>query len=285
MKYLITGGNGKLGGYAVEAMLKIVEPSSLIVSVRDLEKAKHLVDKGIEIRKGDFDEPDKLVETFKGVDRLAIISTDGDNDTRIRQHLNAVQAAKAAQVKMIVYTSAANAQESSLGLAIVHKTTENAIIESGIPYVILRNNWYLENEISSIQSVLNGGPWITASGNGKVGWALKSDYAKALASALTGPHLNKIYELSNQPITQNELAVLVGRVLGKNVEVINVSDAEYAEGLTHAGFPEYVVALFTDIQRAIREKALDVESNDFEKLLGHPTTPLEVAIKSIVDAL
>lgn len=286
MKYLITGATGKLGAYAVESILKRIEPESLIVSVRNPEKAKHLVEKGIEVRKGDFDEPEALMQTFKGVDHLAIISTDGDNETRIRQHLNAVKAAKAANVKLIVYTSASNAQESTLGLAIVHKTTETAIIESGIPYVILRNNWYLENEISSMQSVLNGGPWITAAGNGKVGWALKSDYAEAIASVLTGEgHTNKIYELSNRPITQHELATLVGRVSGKKVEVLNVSDENYADGLTQAGFPAFVVSLFTDIQRAIREKALDIESDDFEKVLGHPTTSMEDAIKSIIDTL
>lgn len=283
MKYLITGATGKLGGYAVEAILKKIPSESLIVSVRNPEKATHLTGKGIEVRKGDFEDFETLTVAFKGVDRLAIISTDGDNETRIRQHLNAVKAAQAANVKLIVYTSAANAEASSLGLAIVHKTTEAAIIESGIPYVILRNNWYLENETSSIQSVLNGGPWVTAAGNGKVGWALKSDYAEAIAAALTDEgHANKIYELSNPPLTQNELAEIVGKVTGKKVEVLNVSDADYANGLSQAGFPDFVVALFTDIQRAIRESALDIKSDDFEKVLGHPTTSMEHAVKSVI---
>lgn len=286
MKVLVTGATGKLGGFVVESLLEKVSPESIAVSVRHPEKAEGLKAKGVDVRFGDFDQPESLETAFAGVDRILIISADGDNETRIRQHKVAVAAAKKANVQLIVYTSAANASDSSLGLAEVHRTTEALIHETGIPFVFLRNNWYLENETASIQGILAGGPWVTSAGEGKVGWALRKDYAQAAANVLIGEgHENKVYELSGKPLTQGDLAAVVGKVVGKEVVLLNVEDAAYAQGLKGAGFPDFLVVMFTDIQRAIREGALDVESSDFEKLLGRPVTEIEVAVAEVVKGL
>jgi len=286
MKLLVTGATGNLGGFVVEALLKKVSAENIVVSVRNPEKAEGLKAKGVDVRFGDFDKPESLESAFAGVDRLLIISTDGDNETRIRQHQTAVEAAKKAQVKLIAYTSVANATGSKLGLAEVHLKTEEAILRTDIPYVFLRNNWYLENEVSNIQGVLAGGQWITSAGEGKVGWALKRDYAEAAATVLAGSgHENKIYELSNKPLSQSELATVVGKTIGKEVVVLNVDDVSYAQGLKAVGLPDFVVDLLTGIQKAIRENALEVESNDFEKLLGRSTTPIEEAVNEIVKSL
>ena len=108
----------------------------------------------------------------------------------------------------------------------MQKATEEAIMKTGIPYSFLRNNWYLENEIASIQGVIAGAPWVTSAGKGKVGWAIQQDYAEAAAAVLSGNgHENTIYELSGKPLTQEELASAVGDVLGKEVSVQQVDDS------------------------------------------------------------
>ena len=286
MKMLVTGATGKLGSKVVETLLKSVSASELAVSVRNPEKAEGLKSRGVEVRQGDFDHPETLVSAFSGIDRLLIISADGDNATRIRQHTNAVAAAKQASVKFIAYTSLGNAKESSLFLAPVHRTTEDAIIKTGIPYSFLRNNWYLENEIGSIQGVLSGAPWITSASTGKVGWALQKDYAEAAAAVLSGSgHDNTIYELSGTPMTQEALATALGKVLGKEVPVQQVDDAVYADIMKGAGVPDFVVPMLVDIQKAIRDGALEIESNDFEKLLGRKLTPLSEGLEQIISSL
>ena len=113
MKILVTGATGKFGTKVVETLLKTVPASQLAVSVRKPEKAEGLRARGVEVRHGDFDYPETLDSAFAGIDRLLIISADGDNETRIRQHANAVAAAERAGVKFIAYTSLANAQEST----------------------------------------------------------------------------------------------------------------------------------------------------------------------------
>ncbi|MBM7622188.1 NAD(P)H dehydrogenase (quinone) [Bacillus tianshenii] len=286
MKMLVTGATGKLGSKIVEYLLKKVPGNQVAVSVRNPEKAEGLRARGVDVRKGDFDYPETLDAAFAGVDRLLIISADGENKTRIRQHANAIAAAERAGVKFIAYTSIANAKASENFLAPTHKATEEAIMKTGIPYSFLRNNWYLENEISSIQGVLAGAPWVTTAGNGKVGWALQQDYAEAAVAVLTGNgHENTIYELSGKLLTQEEFVSALGIVLGKEVPVLQVDDNTYADIMKGAGVPDFLIPFLVEIQKGIREGTLEVESNDFEKLLGRSATPISDGLNQIVNGI
>ncbi|MEC1041260.1 SDR family oxidoreductase [Bacillus licheniformis] len=283
MKMLVTGATGKLGSKIVEKLLETVPADQLAVSVRNPEKAEALRARGVDVRHGDFDRPETLESAFRGIDRLLIISADGDNETRIRQHGNAVAAAERAGVRFIAYTSIANARESKNFLAPTHKATEEAILQTGIPYSFLRNNWYLENEMSSIQGVLAGAPWVTSAENGKVGWALQQDYADAAAAVLSGEgHENTVYELSGKLLTQEEIASPLGEVLGKEVPVQHVDDAAYRDIMKNAGVPDFLIPMVVDIQKGIREGTLEVESDDFEKVLGRPLTPIKEGLAQIV---
>ncbi|RXT13683.1 SDR family oxidoreductase [Ammoniphilus sp. CFH 90114] len=286
MKMLVTGATGRLGSKVVETLLKTVPAKQLAVSVRNPEKAEGLSARGVDVRHGDFDQPETLDRAFAGIDRILIISADGDNETRIRQHTNAVTAAARAEVKFIAYTSIANAKESKNLLAPTHKATEEAILKTGIPYSFLRNNWYLENEISGIQGVMAGAPWVTSAENGKVGWAPQQDYAEAAAAVLAGNgHGRTIYELSGKLMTQEELASALGNVLGKEVIVQQVDDATYTDIMKSVGVPEFLLPFLVGIQESIREGTLEVESNDFEKLLGRPVTPIKEALTQIVNGI
>ncbi|MEC1533970.1 SDR family oxidoreductase [Bacillus haynesii] len=283
MKMLVTGATGKLGSKIVEKLLETVPADQLAVSVRNPEKAEALRGRGVDVRQGDFDRPETLESAFQGIDRLLIISADGDNETRIRQHGNAVAAAERSGVRFIAYTSIANARESKNFLAPTHKATEEAILKTGIPYSFLRNNWYLENEMSSIQGVLAGAPWVTSAENGKVGWALQQDYADAAAAVLSGEgHENTVYELSGELLTQEEIASALGEVLGKEVPVQHVDDAAYRDIMKNAGVPDFLIPMVVDIQKGIREGTLEVESDDFEKVLGRPVTPIKEGLAQIV---
>ena len=90
MKILVTGATGHLGSLVVEALLKNNSAKDVAVSVRNPEKAEALRTQGVDVRHGDFDQSETLEKAFAGVDRLLLISTDGDNETRIRQHQAAI---------------------------------------------------------------------------------------------------------------------------------------------------------------------------------------------------
>lgn len=286
MKILTTGATGHFGSKVVELLLKRVPSERIAVSVRDPRKTSALRERGVDVRRGDFDDSASLARAFAGVDRLLIVSTDGDNETRLRQHRNAVKAAENAGVGFVAYTSLIRADTSPLALAEVHRQTEAAIRATGIPYCFLRNNWYLENEAGAVQSAANGGPVVTAAGQGRVGWVARADLAEAAAVVLAGDgHENTVYELSGTPHTYEELARIIGRVLGREVPVRHVDDVEYEKMLGGFGLPGYLVELLVDAQRAMRKGALDVTSGDLEKLLGRPATSLEEGVRRILDSI
>jgi len=284
MTILVTGATGQFGTTVVNSLLKRGLASQLAVSVREPARASGYRERGVDVRQGNFDDLTSLTSAFSGVDRLLIISTDGDNQTRIRQHKTAVQAAQEAHVRFIAYTSISNASHNPLGLAEVHRATEDAIRATAIPYAFLRNNWYLENEFGFVQAAMAGAPIRTSAGQGRVGWALRSDYAQAAAALLAGSgHENAIYELSGPLATYDDFAQALGQVLGHSVPVEHVDDAAYGESLTAAGLPGFLVPMFVGFASQIRAGALAVESNDFQKLLGHPVTPLREALQQLVD--
>ena len=177
-----------------------------------------------------------------------------ENIVMINANSARIAAAERSGVKFIAYTSLANTQESTNLFAPTHKATEKAIKKTGISYSFLRNNWYLENEISSIQGVLAGAPWVTSVGNGKVGWALQQDYAEAAAAVLSNiAHENTIYELSGSFCLRRNLFFVLGVILGKEVPVQQIDDSNYTEIMKSAGLPDFVVTILVDIQRSIPE--------------------------------
>jgi len=283
MKILVTGATGQLGSLVVEELLKLVPAEQIAVSVRDPKKAEHLAARGIDVRAADFNDYDSVVKAFAGADRVLIISTN-DLANRIRQHTNAVNAAKEAGVQFIAYTSAPNAASSPLLLAESHKQTEEAILGTGIPYAFLRNNWYLENEMGTFRAVLNGAPWVIASEQGKVGWALRRDYAEAAARVLAGQgHENKIYELGGKLRTQEELSQIFASVTGRAVQVQYVDEATYSGILEQTGMPKPVADAFAKVQTQIGEGALEVDGSDLDRLLGRAPTPPEDGIRALLN--
>ena len=282
MKWLITGATGKLGAQIVQQLSERVGVENVAVSVRNVEKAASLAAQGIDVRRGDFDQPETLTQAFQDIDRLLIISTDGEEATRIRQHQTAVTAAKEAGVKLIGYTSIANAAHSTNGLARTHRVTEEAIQATGIPYVFFRNNWYLENELATIEAVAQGANWLTAAGEGKVGWALQEEYAQAIATGLTLEQPQAIYELSGPLHTQAELAAAVGAVLNQSVVLDEVDGTTYGERMKAAGLPDFLLPMLIGIQADIAAGTLAVESDDFEELLGRPVTTLEESVRILL---
>ena len=281
MKVLVTGANGNLGSKVVEYLLAKRSNEEIIVGVRDnkSEKARHFQAQGLEVRITNFDDQDTLLSAFKEIDRLFLISTYGDLDTVMRHQTNAIKAAKANGVKKLFYPSIVNADKNDFFLAVMHRAREKAIIESGIPYVILRNNWYVENELDKIQACIKGESWVTSAGNGKIGYVYRPDLAEATANVLIADgHENKIYELSGNNITQQQYVDTVSEVTGKKISLLEVDDATYEKMLKEAGVPEELIFLTIQSQKGIREGVLEADHSDLTFLLERQPTSLKEAL-------
>ena len=266
MTTLITGATGHLGSLILEHTLTRLPADRVAVSVRDPKKAEGL---GVEVRTGDFDGP--LADAFAGVETLLLVSVDGPDEIRLQRHRNAVRAAVEAGVRHIVYTSVSDADTSPLGLAVVHKATEEAIRATGIPFTFLRNGMYHENYLPQ-----GPGPIVSATGDGRIASVSRDDLALAAAVVLSTPgHENAVYELTGpRAWSFDELAALVGTTHEK------VTAAERVSGLKGFGLPDFVAELLADIEVNISRGALAEVRPDLEKLIGRAPTPIEDAVRA-----
>lgn len=278
MKTGITGATGQLGRLVIGKLKEKTDAGSIVALVRNTEKAQDL---GVESREFDYNKPELLAESLKGIDQLLLISG-SDIGQRARQHANVVNAAKQAGVKRIVYTSLLHTGNTTVSLAEEHLPSETAVIESGISYTILRNGWYTENHTGSISGVLAGGTVFGSAGNGKFSSAARADFAEAAVVVLTeAGHEGKIYELAgDESYTLAEYAAEIAKQTGKNIVYNNLSVGEYAKVLESFGLPGFVAEAIASWDVSASKGDLFDDSHTLSKLIGRATTPLSVVIKN-----
>ncbi|WP_159340447.1 MULTISPECIES: SDR family oxidoreductase [Leclercia] len=279
----ITGATGQLGQRVIEQLLKTVPASQLVAIVRNPAKAEALSQQGVTVRQADYTDQTAFTAALAGVDKLLLISS-SEVGQRTPQHQNVINAAKAAGVKFIAYTSLLHADTSPLGLHVEHVATEKALAESGIPYALLRNGWYTENYLASAPPALEHGVFIGAAGEGKIASATRADYAAAAARVISEEgHAGKVYELAgDQAWTLSELAAELSRQSGKNVVYQNLSEADFAAALKGVGLPAGLAEMLADSDVGASKGGLFDDSRTLSTLLGRPTTTLAESVKHIL---
>ncbi|MCS2169446.1 SDR family oxidoreductase [Scandinavium sp. TWS1a] len=279
----ITGATGQLGQLVIDNLLKAILANQLVAIVRNPAKAQALSDKGIVVRQGDYTDEAALTSALQGVEKLLLISG-SEVGQRTVQHRNVINAAKAAGVKFIAYTSLLHADKSPLGLHVEHVETEKMLAESGIAYTLLRNGWYTENHLASAPPAIEHGVFIGAAGDGKIASASRADYAAAAAQVISGEgHAGKVYELAGDSTwTLSELADELSKQSGKPVSYQNLSEADFAAALKGVGLPAGLADMLADSDVGASKGGLFDDSRTLSKLIQRPTTPLSESVKSIL---
>jgi NAD(P)H dehydrogenase (quinone) len=279
----ITGATGQLGQLVIEQLLNTVPANQIVAIVRNPAKAEALRQQGITVRQGDYADESTMTSALKGIDKLLLISS-SEVGQRATQHQNVINAAKAAGVKFIAYTSLLHADKSPLGLHVEHVATEKALAESGIPYALLRNGWYTDDYLASAPPALEHGVFIGAAGDGKIASATRADYAAAAAKVISGDgHAGNVYELAGDHAwTLSELAAELSKQSGKNVAYQNMSEADFAAALKGVGLPAGLAEMLADSDVGASKGGLFDDSHTLSKLIGRPTTPLSESIKAIL---
>ncbi len=278
----VTGATGQLGRIVIEKLKGLVDASNIVAVVRNPEKAQDL---GVEVRVADYDQPEALEKALEGIDKLLLISASVVGQ-RYPQHRNVVDAAKKAGVGYLAYTSLTRADSNPMRLAEEHKLTEEYIRESGIPFVFLRNGWYMENYVGQIDPALEHGAVVGSSGDGRVSAATREDYAEAAVAVLTSDgHEGAVYELGgDEAFTMNDFANLLSQQSGKKIVYRDVPEEEYAKILSGAGVPEGFADVLADSDVKIADGHLYVDSGDLSRLIGRPTTSLDDFLSASVPA-
>ncbi|MFJ6930113.1 SDR family oxidoreductase [Streptomyces nigra] len=278
MSIIVTGATGNLGRHVVDQLLQNVPADQVTAVVRTPEKAADLAARGVRIAVADYNAPETFDGLFAAGDKVLLISGSEVGGARVAQHRTVIEAAKTAGVALLAYTSAPGSLTAAL--ADDHRATEEALLASGVPYVLLRNGWYHENYTENLAPVLEHGAVTHAGGDGRVSSAARADYAAAAVAVLTGEgHENTTYELGGDVAWSfGEYAAELSRQTGREIAENPVSAETLTGILAGAGVPEPFAAILAGVDTAIAKGELVIDSGDLSRLAGRPTTPLADAI-------
>ncbi len=283
MTIAVTGATGHLGALVIEHLLTTTSPGDLVAVVRNPDKAAALSGRGVRVRQADYGDPAALRAALDGVDTLLFVSS-SEVGQRVEQHRNVIDAAVAAGVGRVVYTSAPRATTNRLVLAPDHKFTEECLTASGLPYTIVRNNWYTENYAGLVDAARRTGTVVAAAGEGRVASASRDDFAAAAAVVLTGDgHAGRIYELGGDHAWDYvELAQALSEIVDAPVSYRSVDVATLIGILQQAGMDEQTAAFVAQMDDDIAHGALAEATGELSGLIGRPTTPLAEGLRRAI---
>ena len=273
----VTGAAGPFGRIVIETLL--ARGAKKIVAItRSPDKLSDLATKGVSVRAGDFDDAKSLDTALAGIDRLLIISTDkiGAPGARLAQHVAAVEAAKRAGVKHIVYTSIPSPYPSSRAqVADDHFWTEQAIIATGLDWTFLRNSLYMDLQANQVPQIVASGQLIHASGTGGRNIVSRADCAVTAAGALLTAAGKSIENVTGREVlTLSDIAAIIAKATGKPVAAVAIPGDALIAGMVQHGLPENLAVTFSAFDTDTARGYFAVTGDAVERLGGRKPTTL-----------
>lgn len=282
MTILVTAASGQLGSLVVDALLRRGAPAdSIVATARDTAKLAALAERGVRTAELDYERPDTIAAALDGVDTVLLVSG-SEPGKRLAGHRNVIDAAVAAGVAKLVYTSAPKATTFDWALGAEHRATEEAIAASGLPAVIVRNNWYVENYVADVQRAADSGVIAASAGDGLVAAATRADLADGAAVVLLEDgHLGQVYEFGGDvELSYDDIAAAAAEVLGREVAYARLSTEEHVAALEAVGLDAGTAGFVAGIDTGIREGVLAGADGTLSRLIGRPTTPFAEGLRS-----
>lgn len=287
MSIVVTGATGHLGRHVLESLLRRGFPAGQLVAAgRAVDRLADFSRHGVQVRTMDYGDHATVAESLRGATKVLLISGSAVGQ-RVEQHRAVIDAAAAEGVELIAYTSIANADSTGMMLAGEHQATEALLAESGLPLVLLRNSWYLENYTDQLAGTLAQGGFAGSAGEGRVSAAARADYADAAAAVLMADgQAGKVYELGgDEAFSMAELAGEIAEASGQPIAYQDLPAADYAAMLAGFGVPLDFADILADSDLGIARGDLHVTTTQLRTLIGRPTTPMSEAVRSAVSAL
>jgi NAD(P)H dehydrogenase (quinone) len=252
---VITGATGALNGATVEHLLKLVPADRVGVSVRDVAKAQHLADRGVRVRRGSYDDPAALLDSFEGAEQVLLVSSNDPGDGQVSLHRVGIETAVTAGARRILYTSHQGAGlDSPFRPASVHAETEALLAGSGVAWTSLRNGFYAH----SLDWML--GPWretgvIATPAEGPVSWTERADEAEAAAVILAGPQPfdGPVTLTADAAMTFDDIADIASELTGRDIQRVVIDDDTWVAEQVEHGRPEPMARLLLGFYQAARE--------------------------------
>lgn len=276
---LVTGASGHLGRRVLELLLE-THKGTIIAATRTPEKLVDFNQRGVIVRYADFEDQASLLQAFKGVDRLLLISTDALDvpGRRLNQHRNAIKAAEQAGVSHVVYTSIINpSPDSPVFVAPDHRGTEEALAATKMGWTALRENIYTEMLLMSLAQAVQTGKLVNAIGDGKAAYITREDCAHAAVTALTSSFEGRrtLDITGPEAVSQYEVAAIASKITGQEISYFPVPLEGLIQNMVAGGLPRPLAEGYASFDAAITQDKFSAVANTVKDLTGRK--PISVA--------
>jgi NAD(P)H dehydrogenase (quinone) len=267
----VAGATGGLGSRIAARLAERGAEQRLIV--RDPARAPSLAGAEV-VQGGDYGDGEAMRRAFEGVDVLFLPSA-GEHPDRVSSlHRPVIEAAAAAGVGRVVYTSFLGAApDSTFTFGRDHFHTERLIRDAGIGFTFLRDSIYLDFVpfFAGADGVIRG-----PADDGRVAAVARDDIADvAVEALLSDEHAGAAYDLTgSEAFTMTEAAEILTRVTGREVSFVDETLEEARESRRPSGAPDWEIEGWVTTYAAIAAGELDVVTDDVERIAGHPPMSL-----------
>ncbi len=248
----ITGVAGALNGATVDHLLQDVPARDVVVVTRDPARARRFADRGVDVRRGDYADPDSLPGAFAGADQLLLVSSNDPGADAVSLHRTAIDAAVTAGVGRILYTSHQGASpETPFRPGRDHAATEALLAASGVPWTALRNGYYTHSLAFMLGSWQETGV-ITVPADGPVSWTAREDSAEAAATVLVsdGGYDGPVTLTASAAPTFADLATIASDLTGRTITLSVIDPADWVAAQVAGGQPEPVAQFLLGMYQA-----------------------------------
>ena len=287
MKFVITGASGQLARRAAELVLAAVDPRDLILTTRTPAALASFAARGVAVRPADFADARSLRAAFAGGERLLLVSAT-DLSQRTTQHRAALDAAKAAGVRHVIYTSGLKPEPPNPAVvAPSHYATEQLLECSGFDWTILRNSLYADYQVPEATQAIAIGALVHNRGTGRVAYVAREDCARVAAIALVADgHSGARYDVTGpESYSAAELAVLYAELGGRRVAERAVDDEDLVASLVGSATGDdhlrYGAELVASFGRSIREGYMSACTDTVMLLTGRPPRSLREMLEPL----
>ncbi|MBB5984729.1 SDR family oxidoreductase [Sphingobium lignivorans] len=283
-RIVITGASGQYGRLATDLLIAQGLADRLILITRSPARLADRVAQGCTVRYGDYDKPETLADAVRDAEKMLLISGTRVG-ARVVQHEAAIDAATAAGVRHILYTSFIGIDDPANPAEVRHDhiETERLMRASGMAWTALRDAHYADAMLLMAgPGMMATGKWVSNAGDGREAMVWRDDCVACAVAVLTTPgHENKVYNITGPALqTFDEVAALVREITGRPLEHVKVDDEGQYALFDAMGIPrrpvddQYVKGIpwnsddMVTFGRAIREGFLEICTDDVERLTG-----------------
>ncbi|HWL62580.1 MAG TPA: NmrA family NAD(P)-binding protein [Steroidobacteraceae bacterium] len=286
----VSGANGKFANAVISSLLEATDAKDLAVGTRDVESAfaRELAARGVSVRHADYNNPALMQQALQGVDKALFIPTYDPDELRLRQNLNALEAAQAAGLRHVVYASFLNAASPLVEHSrLVHYPTERALAASGLGHTILRHALYADLLVADLQETLQGGVFRRPGGKARCAYVARADLGYSAAQVLLREEpRGRVYsETMEQAWSGEEVAALMSAVFGRPVRYDAVAATDWPQYMTSKwGVPPEISRSTVGTMQAVEAGEFDVVTQDYRSIAGRPARTLRQFLESVRDA-